>query len=136
MKLKAYDQCHNCGKDFADHNYVEGDLYQCPYPSQESGYGYFHGGDPRNFHPDGECCSPDEIANHRKACQLWDEAEAKGKTPEPEECPSGWIFDEHGKPIAHVLRSPYGIGIYTYEMEQYFELHEPHEKRDYDDLII
>ncbi len=82
------------------------------------GYGFFCGGDPRKFHPDYECCSEREIENHRKACELWNEAEARGETPEPEKCPSGWIYDEQGKAVMHVLRAPYGIGSYSYDDEE------------------
>lgn len=35
-------------------------------------YGFFTGGDPRNFFPDAESCLEDELENHRKACELWD----------------------------------------------------------------
>jgi hypothetical protein len=123
MIPKPDSRCANCNREFADHNYIPDsiDQYQCPYPAQESMYGHFHGGDPRNFHPDYECCSEEEIANHRKACNLWNASEAKGETPEPEKCPSGWIYDDDGKPLVHILRAPYGIGVYTIEMEQFFE---------------
>ncbi len=84
---------------------------------EETGYGFFCGGDPRKFHPDSEGCSEEEIAHHKAACALWDEAEARGETPEPEACPSGFLYDEDGKCVGHVLRAPYGIGIYTYEVD-------------------
>ena len=67
------------------------------------------------FWPYAECCSEQEIANHAAACKLFDEAEASGKTPTPEDCPSGWIYDKDGKPWIHVLRAPYGIGTYEYD---------------------
>ena len=35
-------------------------------------YGGFPGGDPRDFEPDEDCCTNEEIENHRKACQDWD----------------------------------------------------------------
>ena len=81
------------------------------------GYGFFCGGDPRQFWPDGESCSETEIANHKAACALWNEAEARGETPEPEACPSGYLYDADGKCIGHVLRAPYGIGTYSYDDE-------------------
>lgn len=84
-------------------------------PPITSCYGYFTGGDPRNFTPDYEMCSEAEIANHKRACELWDEAEAKGETPEPEKCPSGWIHSEDGQTSIHVLNAPYGIGVQFYE---------------------
>jgi hypothetical protein len=84
----------------------------------EYGYGFFTGGDPRKFYPDGESCSEEELLNHKRACKLWNDLEAEGKIPTPEECPSGWICDENGKKLSHVLRAPYGIGGYEYEVEE------------------
>lgn len=123
FRIKATDQCQNCGDEFANHTYVKDSItkYKCPHPYQDSGYGGFNGGDPRNFSPDWECCSEKEIANHKAACALWDEAEERGEIPEPEKCPSGWIFDEKDKVVAHVLRSSYGIGVYTIEFDQFFK---------------
>lgn len=77
-------------------------------------YGFFCGGDPRKFHPDTDCTAA-EIERHARACALWNEAEARGETPTPEACPSGWEYDAAGKPIGHVLRAPYGIGVYQYD---------------------
>ena len=123
MTQNATDICRNCGDEFANHDYVKDSItqYKCKTPYQEGGYGYFCGGDPRKFSPDGECCSPAEIENHKRACNLWDEAESRGETLEPEKCPSGWIYDDAGKAIAHVLRAPYGIGIYSVECDQFYE---------------
>lgn len=75
-------------------------------------YGFFSGGDPRKFRPDAESCMELELEAHRKACALWDEAEARGETPTPEACPSGWIV-LNGTQV-HVLRAPYGIGTYEF----------------------
>lgn len=83
----------------------------------ETIYGFYHGGDPRKFHPDHECCSPEEIDRHRRSCALWDEAESRGEIPTPEKCESGWIYDADGKPVMHVLKSSYGIGTYEYESD-------------------
>lgn len=130
--IRATDRCRWCGDEFANHNYIKNsiDQYACPHPLQESGYGFFCGGDPRKFFPDGEGCDPKELENHRRACKLWDEAEARGETPEPEKCPSGWVYDEQGKAIAHVLRSPYGIGTYVIDIATTFELLEHDEESD------
>lgn len=121
--IRDTERCIHCGHEFADHDYVKDSItdYKCPHPRVESIYGYFHGGDPRDFHPDYESCTKTEIERHKKACELWNESEAKGVTPEPEACPSGWIFDDNGKPVAHVLRSSYGIGTYVVEFESFFE---------------
>lgn len=117
------DRCTNCGDVFANHDYVVNsiDKYKCPHPSCETTYGCFHGGDPRMFSPDVECCSKKELSNHERACECWNEAESRGEKPTPEKCPSGYIRNESGKVVAHVLRSPYGVGLYTVEYETTFE---------------
>lgn len=118
----AYHKCMNCGRDFADHNYVAGsvDDYRCPIKTQQSVYGYFHGGDPRTFHPDGDDCTPEEYENHRKACELADRLEREGKAVDLNN-PSGWIHNEDGSPLAHILMAPFGIGVQTWEEETNFE---------------
>ena len=75
----------------------------------QGGYGFFCGGDPRDFVPDEESCSPEELAAHKKACE---EADAEEKARKLS-CPSGWVA-----PGIHVTRSPFGIGSYTYRDEQ------------------
>ena len=121
--MLATDKCRNCGAEFGDHSYVHGAEveWKCPHKFQDSGYGFFCGGDPRKFFPDADSCSEAELANHKAACELWYEAESRGEVPEPEKCPSGWIHDSDGNPVVHVLRAPYGIGCYTYECDQYWE---------------
>lgn len=75
----------------------------------QGGYGFFCGGDPRDFVPDEESCSPEELAAHKKACE---EADAEEKARKLS-CPSGWVA-----PGIHVTRAPFGIGSYTYRDEQ------------------
>lgn len=75
----------------------------------QGGYGFFCGGDPRDFVPDEESCSPEELAAHKKACEEADTEEKARKLS----CPSGWVA-----PGIHVTRSPFGIGSYTYRDEQ------------------
>lgn len=41
-------------------------------------YGFFLGGDPRLFTPDGESNTPEEIESHRVACEAWE----RGERPE------------------------------------------------------
>lgn len=36
------------------------------------GYGLFYPENPHDFTPDVDCCTPEEIENHRKACEDWD----------------------------------------------------------------
>lgn len=123
--MLATDKCKNCGEEFGNHSFLrDPDVsrqWKCPHKFTDSGYGFFCGGDPRKFFPDADSCSEAELANHKAACELWYEAESRGVVPEPEKCPSGWIFDSAGNPVVHVLRAPYGIGCYTYECDQYWE---------------
>lgn len=61
---------------------LEADECQCS-------YGYFLGGDPRQFSPDEECCTTEEIARWQALCADWD----VGRQAEPP-------VEEHG-PWAH-----------------------------------
>ncbi len=80
------------------------------------GYGFYYGGDSRKFHPDEECCTEKEKNDHKAACQLWNDLEAKGETPTPDECLSGWKTLGDGT-VVHILASQYGIGTYEMEVE-------------------
>lgn len=77
-------------------------------------YGFFHGGDPREFSPDVESCSEREVTAHRKACALFDAAEAAGQPLPGLDCESGWETLPDGT-VRHVLKSSFGIG--TYQMD-------------------
>jgi len=44
---------------------------------EEPGYGFYQPPNPHDFYPDGESCTPEEIAAHREACEAWDAAEGK-----------------------------------------------------------
>jgi len=116
--MKDTTRCRHCYHDFADHNYVSDsiDKYTCPVPAHESGYGYFPGGDPRDFFPDAECCSAEELAAHRAACDAWN----RGERPET---PPGsrYVCDDDGKVVAHVCGGKFGIGVYAIEYETFFE---------------
>lgn len=70
--------------------------------ASESGYGYARPANPHDFHPDAECCTEEEIAAHKAACEAYDKGEY---TPERG---SEWV----GK--THILRAPWGIGGYTF----------------------
>lgn len=112
-----YTRCCNCHRDFADHDYVKGsiDEYRCPVKQQEVVYGFFHGGDPRTFHPDYESCDEKEIANWKEACAKAEELESARELP----CPSGWIRTPEF--TAHILKAPFGIGTNVYEFETFYE---------------
>ena len=67
----------------------------------QSVYGYFHGGDPRNFTPDGDS-SPEERASHKAACAAY-EATGEGS---PSCCEHvGNMF---------ITRAPFGLGVNGY----------------------
>ena len=77
-------------------------------------YGFFPGGDPRKFTPGGEDCTDAERAAHKEACRIWDEAEAAGRSMNPEEPSGKWLASEDGKTALHILRANFGIGTYSY----------------------
>jgi len=91
---------------------------------QKSGYGYYPGGDPRNFFPDYECCLPAEIERHRAACEAWD----RGETPDPggphisrdakpEHPESVMAVVEGSDGAGHQTVAHYGMGTYTFEWD-------------------
>lgn len=92
------------------HRYIEaGAEYVC--------YGGFHGGDPRDFHPDHECSTEGERANHAAACKAFAEAEARGEKPVLGDTHESHR-DEDGRMILHVARNPYGLGTMVYRDEE------------------
>jgi hypothetical protein len=73
----------------------------------EWAYGFFGGGDPRDFTPDYEMCSEDEIARWQADIAL---AEAGNTVVAP---PAGKsVFDQGGNPVMHILAPKYGMGTY------------------------
>lgn len=68
-------------------------------------YGGFHGGDPRKFTPDSECCSAEEIAAWEACCDAWN----KGHRPGVDGHIS--VYDAEGRLVLHVARNPFGIGV-------------------------
>lgn len=115
------NKCVRCRLDYDDHIPDTSEealgFMRCPVDHVETCYGYFTGGDPRLFHPDRECCTPEEIEAHRRACEQADAKELNGdecKLP----CPSGW--EQWGDQVVHVTRSPFGIGTGTVAFAQYY----------------
>jgi hypothetical protein len=70
-----------------------------PGPNDDTCYGGFHLDDPRDFFPDKEVCSPEEIAAHREAC----EKAERGEPWEP-------MDEEHG-PWTRVIDGKREIAI-------------------------
>ena len=68
-------------------------------------YGFPCVSDPNDFSPDAECCSPEEIAAHKRACETYG-------TPDYE--PNKGCYSEHdaeGNLVKHVTRTSWGIGV-------------------------
>lgn len=57
-------------------------LYFCAH-AEEKWYGSFQGGDPRLFHPDPECSTEKDRANHQAACEAWEKGERTEFGPSP-----------------------------------------------------
>lgn len=70
-------------------------------------YGAYHGGDPRNFHPDFECSTEMEREAHRRACVIF---EAHGTLPEPSH---EHVTDDLGRLLMHISHGRFGLGVYT-----------------------
>ena len=75
-------------------------------------YGYPCVEDPLDFHPDAECCSPEEIAAHKLACETYG-------TPAYQA--NKGCYTEHdadGRLVKHVARTSWGIGFNSIEETQ------------------
>lgn len=71
--------------------------------AEDTGYGFFCGGDPNDFSPDPECSTEEERARHAEACRLWNEG--KGNPNPAPHC----AMMNGGTP-------PPGFGLGTYVM--------------------
>lgn len=89
----------------------------------QSMYGGFHGGDPRNFHPDPDCSTEEERANWRKACADFTSAEARGEHPVLGDTHSIGRTED-GRFLFHVACNPFGLGTYTYREPALDAIHE------------
>jgi hypothetical protein len=75
--------------------------------SQQGSYGYPHVTNPHDFSPDAECCSPEELAAHKRACETWG-------TPAYEPNKGCYtVLGADGKMAVHVTRTSWGIGVNT-----------------------
>lgn len=72
----------------------------------ETGYGFFCGGDPREFSPE-EASTEAERAKHTVDCAAWD----RGENPNVN------ANAPHYTDSAHVVPSGYGLGCYSVEYE-------------------
>lgn len=67
-------------------------------------YGWFPGGDPREFSPDPESSTDAELARHRADCEAWEAGEGVDRGG-----PHVPLGD-----IGHLTLSAYGLGSYTW----------------------
>lgn len=73
----------------------------------------FPGGDPRAFTPDPHRATADQRRDHRVACWLWDEAEAKGGRMKPEEDRPGFTVGADGGLVLVAFAPDYGPGTWA-----------------------
>ena len=76
-------------------------------------YGYFGGGDPRDFCPDGEVCTPEELAAHKAACAAWD----RGERPECERHRHE-VVERGETTIVASFAGAFGLGTYSVRDEE------------------
>ena len=109
--------CKCCGIPLTEDLAAWGDLYDpmCWYcwtenedpESAQTVYGYFPGGDPHDFTPDFELCTPTEIAAWEADCKAWENGEGQ---PCPPSCRSVVSID--GETTVYFLAPRYGVGVY------------------------
>lgn len=81
---------------------------------KEGHYGYPCVEDPNDFSPDVECCSPEEIAAHRRACETYGT---------PDYVPNAGCYSEYDKDgnlVKHVTRTSWGIGVNMVDLDELF----------------
>lgn len=73
----------------------------------ESTYGPFPGGDPRNFTPDEECCTPEELEAWKIACCEWNLGRGVDRGPSCATMGDGSVWSGSG----------FGVGVYRWDSE-------------------
>lgn len=74
--------------------------------AEQTGYGFFCGGDPRRFTPDPECSTEQERAKWKADCEAWE----RGEQVDTSGNVGRWT-DRN----THIQPKGYGLGTYTYE---------------------
>ncbi len=77
--------------------------------TNQSTYGYFCGGDPRDFSPDAEVCTPEEIANHKAACEAWE----KGDRTPPDAHRHDLVSTDGTTTVMVSRPGAFGMGVYS-----------------------
>ena len=81
---------------------------------KELTYGFFIGGDPRNFKPDYEVCTEKEIQKWKNDCQKWNDGDYENVDKNaPRFC-----GEVDGKHVFHLIPGGYGLGVTEYEWEE------------------
>lgn len=83
---------------------------------EAQGYGSFPGGDPRNFTPDEEVNTPEELAAWKAACEAWDRGDGEDTGPQCQTMGDGSVVTGTG----------FGMGTYQW----------PHPAIEYIDAIV
>jgi hypothetical protein len=103
--------------------------------AEQPQYGGFPGGDPRDFSPDPECCTADELERHRIACHEWEEGRGVdiggphiALDAHPDIEPDCIVRYADGS--GHMTVNAYGLGVYTYRDDELVRL-----AQDLDDLV-
>lgn len=77
-------------------------------------YGYFPGGDPRDFDPDPECCTEEEMARHKAACEEWE----RGERTEHERHHHKAMTLTDGREVIASYPGAFGLGTYSIRDEE------------------
>jgi len=88
LHVKALRKALERGRDYAEQVF--------------SGYGFYRPENPHSFYPDHECCTPEEIANHKAACEAFDNGTYVRDHSD------GWLSEG-----LRVTMAPWGIGSYS-----------------------
>lgn len=86
-------------------------LRSCANPSPS--YGYFLGGDPRDFAPDPECNTPEELEAHKVACAAWE----RGERP-PIEAHHHETSEHEGSVVCVSYSGSFGLGVTSIRDEE------------------
>lgn len=76
--------------------------------AEQTGYGFFCGGDPRKFTPDPECSTEQERAKWKAECEAW----SRGEQVDTSGNVGRWVSEN-----LHIQPGGYGLGTYSYEDE-------------------
>ena len=75
----------------------------------DSVYGFFPGGDPRDFTPDPEASTEEERRNHKRACELFE----AGKITTVDGRHHFPVVNVSGEVVGHVTHAAFGLGVYN-----------------------